>query len=167
MLLTIFSFWGVFWVDGNSYTDAEKHYIEIAKMLDKKASSLPEAVQVLSQINHPWLLIIDNADDISQDYDRYFPTGNRGIVLMTSRNPHCRVYQTIGCASLGGLPSEVAIRLVLKAAEIPLETQKSLEGGAHKVCTLFDGHPFALISAGSYIARGYCNFDQYPQIYQR
>lgn len=154
-------------MDVSSYTTAEKAYINIAKKLDEKASSLPEAVQVLAEVGHSWLLIIDNADDPTQDYEMYFPPGNQGIVLMTSRNPDCHVYQTIGFESLGGLPTKDAMRLLLNAANIPVNTHKSHSESARDVCQLLGYHALALIAAGSYIARGHCRLDEYPHIYKR
>lgn len=166
-LLTHSRFWGVFWVDVSSYAIAEKAYIKIAKKLDRNASSLPEAVQVLAEIGESWLLIIDNADDPTQDYDAYFPPGNRGIVLMTSRNPDCRTYQTIGFESLQGLPTEDAIQLLLNAANVPAKRHAELETSARNVCRLLGYHALALIAAGSYIGRGHCGLDQYADVYQK
>lgn len=41
----------------------------------------------LSNQQKPWLLIIDNADDPDIDATRYFPGGERGTILLTTRNP--------------------------------------------------------------------------------
>lgn len=154
-------------MDVSSYPIAEKAYINIAKKLDQNVSSLPEAVRILAEVGHSWLLIIDNADDPAQDYDMYFPPGNRGIVLMTSRNPDCRAHQTIGFESLEGLPPEDAKCLLLTAANVPVEKQAAFGVSALNVCRLLGYHALALIAAGSYIARGHCRLDQYPDIYMR
>ena len=41
----------------------------------------------LSCLTRPWLLLIDNADDPDMEVTRYFPGGERGVILMTTRNP--------------------------------------------------------------------------------
>jgi len=35
------------------------------------------------------------------------------------------------------------------------------------VVTLLGSHPLALIQAGSYVARGHCTLQEYPQVYRR
>ncbi|KAK5049114.1 hypothetical protein LTR84_005537 [Exophiala bonariae] len=150
-----------------SYAIAEKAYIKIAKKLNQNAASLPEAVQLLAEVGHSWLLIIDNADDPAQDYDAYFPPGNRGIVLLTSRNPDCRTHQTTGFESLKGLPTKDGVRLLFNAANTPPEWREEFGPSAKNVCQLLGHHALALIAAGSYIGRGHCDLNQYPDIYQK
>ena len=47
-----------------------------------------------------WLLIINNADDPNMDISTIFPVGNRGSILVTTRNPHCRIHATVGSHEL-------------------------------------------------------------------
>jgi hypothetical protein len=54
------------------------------------------AINWLSNLRNPWLLIIDNADDRDFKLDEYFPRGNRGHVLITTRD-----YATGGMVQLG------------------------------------------------------------------
>ena len=89
-LLTKTSFWGVSWVDVSTETLAESGFLDIAGRLQVPAKTLEEARQALANLKERWLLILDNADDPKVDYQRYFPTGLRGVVMLTSRNDECR-----------------------------------------------------------------------------
>ena len=66
----------------------------------------------LSGLEMPWLLVIDNADDLEFDYSRYFPSGERGHILVTSRNPECRIHATIGSHEFKDMEEEDSITLV-------------------------------------------------------
>jgi tetratricopeptide (TPR) repeat protein len=161
------SFWGIFWVDVSTATLAETGFLNIAKRLGVSAETMEEARQILANVEQPWLLILDNADDHLFDYQSYFPTGYFGVVLMTSRNLECSRYATVGCQALEGLDKEDAPRLLLKAAEIPTDQCSMYDTDVRTVATLLGSHPLALIQAGSYVARGHCTLQEYPQVYQR
>jgi len=159
-------FWGVFWVDVSSTTVAENTFRDIAKRVHASAAAFEEARQALANITRPWLLILDNADDPNIDYQHYFPTGNLGVVLMTSRNPQCSRYATIEHLSLEGLDDDAARSLLFQAAEIP-DPGGSQETDALRVSQTLGFHPLALIQAGSYVARGHCTLAEYIDVYQR
>jgi tetratricopeptide (TPR) repeat protein len=122
---------------------------------------------VLANVNQSWLLILDNADDPNFDYQVYFPPGNFGVVLMTSRNPECHRFATIGFEVLEGLDEEDARTLLLRAAAIHLDQWPLCEEHARAVADTLGPHPLALIQAGSYVARGHCTLQQYLQVHQR
>jgi tetratricopeptide (TPR) repeat protein len=167
--LTNNRFWGVFWVDVSSVTSAETGFLTMAKIIHAAAENLEEARQALSNIQQPWLLILDNADDCHFDYQAYLPTGNYGVVLMTSRNSECRRYATVlhDALALEGLDDSAARELLLRSANIPPDNHASHEGDARMVFTLLGLHPLAIIQAGSYVACGHCTLYEYPQHYQR
>jgi tetratricopeptide (TPR) repeat protein len=146
---------------------AETGFLNIAKRLGVSAETLEEARQILANVEQPWLLILDNADDHLFDYQSYFPAGHFGVVLMTSRNSECSRYATVGCQALEGLDKEDAPRLLLKAAEIPADQCAMYDIDVRTVATLLGSHPLALIQAGSYVARGHCTLQEYPKVYQR
>jgi len=49
----------------------------------------------LSSQQQPWLLLIDNFDDADIDVTRYFPGGDRGLILITTRNTSNKVHGII------------------------------------------------------------------------
>jgi hypothetical protein len=129
--------------------------------------TLEEAQQVLAGTDHSWLLILDNADDPNFDYQTYFPPGTSGIILMTSRNPDCCQYATLGSENLEGLDPEEAVCLLLRTAKVPSDQWHVRHVQARVVTDLLGSHPLALIQAGSYVGRGHCTLRQYPQVFQR
>lgn len=50
----------------------------------------------LSNLQQPWLLLVDNVDDPEIDVMRVFPGGERGVILITTRNPTNKRYGTEG-----------------------------------------------------------------------
>jgi hypothetical protein len=72
----------------------------------------------LSNSEDSWLLIIDNADNPLQDVSRYFPTGDGGVILLSTRNPHCKIHATVGSCEIGQMESEETVTLLLKTAAV-------------------------------------------------
>jgi NB-ARC domain len=163
--LTAARFWGVFWVDVSSETLAESGFLDIAGRLQIPAQTLEAARQGLANIKERWLLILDNADDPKVDYQRYFPTGSWGVVMLTSRNDECHQYATEKAFTLDGLSHDEARELLLKAARAPPAQRSTVEGDAQAVVSLLRSHPLALIQAGSYVSRGHCTLAEYPGVF--
>jgi hypothetical protein len=161
------SFWGIFWVDVDKPSTAERDFIAIAKNVGGSVESVPEALQVLSTTHRSWLLILDNADDPDFDYQVYFPPGTHGAVLMTSRVAECRRYSLDAFEALGGLEEDDSKELLLKASELAPDSWPSHDDQAKEVVRLLGSHTLALIQAGAYISQGHCQLQQYPEVYKR
>ncbi len=157
----------MFWIDVSSVDIAKNDFIALAKILGSAAESIDDARQVLANTPKSWLLVLDNADDPKFDYQGYFPSGNHGTVIMTSRLAECSSYNTVGSEALIGLETEQSRQLLLKAAEIPEESWTSHKEGAEEVVKVLGSHTLALIQAGAYIAKGHCELDRYPQEYNQ
>ncbi|KAG4420607.1 hypothetical protein IFR04_006314 [Cadophora malorum] len=160
-------FWGIFWVNVDNPSTAERDFIAVAKLLGHSAETIHEARQAFTNTQRSWLLILDNADDPDFDYQVYFPPGNHGAVLMTTRVTECRRYSPYAFEALEGLEEEDSKNLLLKAAEVPRESWSSCGYDAKEVVNLLGSHPLALIQAGAYISQGHCQLGQYPKVYQR
>lgn len=101
-----------------------------------------------------WLLILDNADDPGRDYQMYIPSGNRGAILMTSRNPRCGSLVTADDhEELDSLEEPECIQLLLKTAKLS-EVANDTEDNASAVSLVkhLGHHTLAILHAGSYIA---------------
>ncbi|KAF4954960.1 hypothetical protein FSARC_11989 [Fusarium sarcochroum] len=160
-------FWGIFWVDVSTPTRAESGFLEIGERLQPPTQKLKSVRQGLANLKEPWLLVLDNADDVDVDYQRYFPSGLSGVVLLTSRNAECQHYATAKWIHLEGLPDPNARSLLFNAAHVPEHKYQNLENDAQAVVSLLRSHPLALIQAGSYVARGHCVLGDYPRVYER
>ena len=136
-------------------------------MIDSSVKTVDEARQLFANTKESWLLILDNADDTEIDYQEYIPSGTCGTVVITSRNPDCQRYSTVGAETLAGLDIEDSVELLFKAAKIPRKSWPACEKDAKENVDLLGSHTLALIQAGAYIANGHCKLEEYPAEYRR
>lgn len=124
---------------------------------------MKETLQALANEKEHWLLILDNADDVSHDYSEYIPSGTYGTIIITSRNHECSKYSTAAknTVPLDELDADHARRLLLQTAQVPLVEWQSREKEADKIVELLGSHTLGLIQAGAYVAQGFCRLDQY------
>ena len=121
----------------------------------------------LSSVPESWALIMDNADDPCLDLSPYFPVGNRGVILITSRNPECTVHATVGSYELGAMNEDEAVTLMLKTAGIrDLSSQSTRETTRPVVLTL-GCLALAITQAGAVIRQGRCRMGEYCTLYAR
>jgi len=153
----------VFWVDVDSPSTAKNGFLTIAKTLESPAQDIKDVLILLANEKRPWLLVLDNADDPVFNYATYFPSGDRGAVLMTSRVHDCKSFSTIKAEDLEGLDLEHSVELLLKATRIEETLWPSQRADAEAIVGLLGSHTLALIQAGSYIAKGFSSLDQYPK----
>ncbi|MCJ1248161.1 hypothetical protein MMC30_005378 [Trapelia coarctata] len=87
------SFWGVFWIDASSDKTTQQAFARLAKVggVDPNERAVKDW---LSNLEDPWLLIIDSADDSEVKVETLFPEGERGHILITTRDPSHKVHGT-------------------------------------------------------------------------
>lgn len=158
-------FWGVFWIDASSAQTAERAFAEIGLMGNLEAR--PEAgLSWLTRQELPWLLVIDNADDIRFNYANYFPSGERGHILLTSRNPECKVHATVGSKEFRDLETEDAITLLLRAIskddDVYIQEKRI---SALPVVKALGCLPLALSQAGAAIRQKFYALEEYLDIF--
>ena len=117
----------------------------------------------LSNCKNPWLLIIDNADDQRLDLQEYFPKGERGHILITTRVKSNRRFGTVGLQSLEfeGLKHDDASSLLLKTASTPEPWDASVRKLANSITRVLGYLPLALIHAGKAILNHLCKLEEY------
>ena len=112
-----------------------------------------------------WLLIIDNADDPSMDVSQFFPPGNRGTVIVTTRNPDCKTQANVGSSEVRELPAEEAITLLLRASGEE-ETDLHSRHRARPVVDVLWYFALAIIHAGAVIRQKLYSFEEYCVAYR-
>ncbi|PMB73412.1 Kinesin light chain [Beauveria bassiana] len=161
-------FWGMFWIDGSSSENAQHSFSKIAKIggLEPNENA---AKNWLSSLQHPWLLLIDNADDPEMDLMRCFPSGERGVILITTRNPTNMRYGTEDklCFHFEKLEEEEASDLLLAAAAFPRPWGIPTKKQAVKIAQVLGYLPLALIHAGKAILEKLCSLADYTEYYER
>lgn len=161
MLTSTLSYWGIFWINAGSDELAKQTFQDIAK-IGGVADNISAAKHWLSNLKYRWLLIIDNADNPQIKLDQYFPEGERGHVLLTTRIPAHRDYGTVGSQffNFQGLDQNDGKDL-LKAASKPLPPDSLTEKLATSITQALGSLPLALIHAGKAIKKGLCKLDDY------
>ncbi|KAF2817454.1 uncharacterized protein BDZ99DRAFT_374465 [Mytilinidion resinicola] len=166
------NFWGVFCVDASSVQAAEHSFSQIVKFGGRQpseGSNQRAAKEWLSSLDEPWLLIIDNADDSSYPLEDYFPRGERGCILVTTRVPAYKVHGTVGTGSyrFDQLAIDEANDLLLKAAGKPSPWDTSTRSAAELIADVLGFLPLALIHAGKAIMNGLCSLANYVEYYNK
>ncbi|KAM5459934.1 hypothetical protein McanCB49686_000970 [Microsporum canis] len=162
------SFWGVFWIDASSHERIRQTYAEIGKF-GKVEPNHSAAMHWLSNLEERWLLIIDNADDPHIDLHEYFPKGDRGCIIVTTRNPAHKVYGNIqpGFFEFQGMEDDDARALLLRAARLSEPWDADSSSWAVQITKQLGFLALALIHAGAAIRNGLCTLKDYLTFYDR
>ncbi|KAG9231001.1 hypothetical protein BJ875DRAFT_470717 [Amylocarpus encephaloides] len=161
-------FWGVFTVDASSPETAQQSFVTIARFC-KIDPNERAAKSWLSSSERPWLLLIDNADDSKLEIERYFPDGDQGLILITTRDPSISKHGTIGQRfyHFDRLAQEEASELLLRAAGHLKPQAPSILQLASTISKALGALPLALIHAGNAIRARYCGLGDYLEYYDR
>lgn len=120
----------------------------------------------LANTRHSWLLIIDNADNHENDYAAFFPSGNDGNIILTTRNPLCRDLATVGSVDLDYLDLQHATSLLFQAAAIAVSSREEKQKAAEAVVQILGFHTLAIIQAGAFVKLHRCPLERYPDIFK-
>lgn len=159
-------FWGIFWIDASSEETARQTFIDIGRLCGANVGTFEQVKTWLANIRHSWLLIIDNADNPDIDYAAFFPSGNKGNIILTTRNPQCRDLATIGFEDLDHLDLQDAKSLLFKAAGIAASSREHNSKAAEKVVQDLGVHTLAIIQAGAFIKLRFCSLEGYPILFR-
>jgi len=140
--------------------------VEVARICGLEAD-FTAAKRRLANLEDPWLLIIDNADNPQLDVLRYFPTGDRGTILLTTRNPDCKVHATSGSFEIREMELEDAITLLLRTTEAEDVFDAASRSLAKPVVETLGCLALAIVHAGAVIRQGLCNMEEYCGTYSR
>ncbi|KAF6223218.1 hypothetical protein HO133_000060 [Letharia lupina] len=159
-------FWGVFWIDASSEETAKQSFIDIGKLCGGKAETFEQVKTWLANICYSWILIIDNADNPDIDYAIFFPSGEKGNILLTTRNQQCCAHATVGREDLDHLDLQDATSLLFKAAGIAESSRGDNHKAAEKVVQDLSYHTLAIVQAGAFIKLRFCSLEEYPILFK-
>lgn len=159
------SYWAIFTIDATTLRLAAESYSTIGKIggLEGTESS---GKYFLSQIREPWLLIIDNTDNPDIHLPNLFPPGNRGHILVTTRNRDFQDYGNVGSIELGGLKEEEALYLLLRSARISMPWDYSIKTAGNEITRTLGYLALAVKQAGTAISQKLCNLTEYLEFHQ-
>ena len=157
----------VFWVDASSVESITMSLRGISSISAAQASCLDDSVesvlQWMSGIQEEWLIVFDNADEPPVHVvEKFIPPGNRGNILITSRNRSMgRVISFENVIEINEMEEADAITLLLKAS--CLDASAEHIELARNIVTELGCMPLAVDQAGAYIEAGRCSIDKYLQ----
>ena len=128
----------------------------IASVAEKDPPTEIAAKNWLTNAKNPWLLIIDNADKLEEPIESYFPQGERGCILITTRNFELAQQGTCGKRyyHFSSLQEDEANELFLRAAEKPSPWTSVINQLAAAITKALGFLPLALVQAGKAILGG-------------
>ena len=138
--------------------------MEVARLLQVD-QSVASVKRQLANTPHTWLLVFDNADDPDMSLAPYLPAGDRGDIIVTSRNPECRHYSTVGSREVGTLSLDDSVSLLNKViygmTSLP---PPSTEG--KRIVEVLGCLALAIVQAGAYIRETSCTPQEYLGTYK-
>ena len=155
----------VFWIDASSLESINMSLKGISSIPAAQAfcldGSTESALQWISVIEEEWMIVFDNADDLPPDVvAKFIPPGNRGNILITSRNRSMRrVIASENVIEINEMEEADAITLLLKSSCLDASAEH-LQAAKTIVASL--GYmPLAVDHAGAYIEAGKCGINEY------
>jgi hypothetical protein len=121
----------------------------------------------LNNTAHTWLLVFDNADDTGISLTKYFPAGGRGDVIITSRNPDCQLYSTVGREEIGQMARDEAHSLLSKTAYGQVQISEDVATDIGRLVDALSCLALAVVQAGAYIQKTKYSPAKYLLIYDR
>ncbi|KAG9086747.1 hypothetical protein FS749_003417 [Ceratobasidium sp. UAMH 11750] len=137
--------------------------------LKKIGDAHTDTIQWLSIRRERWLMVFDNADDPNLDVPSFFPQGDHGSILITTRNSHLSIIAQGAdpeCSVFSMYPGE-ALELLLKAARLKIEQMSEADRNiVVKLLQEFGHLALAIVHAGAYIQCSPCTVAQYYDMFR-
>jgi tetratricopeptide (TPR) repeat protein/transcriptional regulator with XRE-family HTH domain len=161
----------VLWINAASDEAILSSFMTLAELLpagiareETDQSKLVKAIKGwLEQCQQPWLVIFDNADEMSL-LQPYLPQRGNGSLLLTTRSH-----------AVGSLAAPIEVEnmglvegtaFLLQRAQRQQADENERDEATNLVIAL-DGFPLALDQAGAYIEETGCSFSDYLQLYRQ
>ncbi|KAJ5515693.1 hypothetical protein N7527_007253 [Penicillium freii] len=146
------SYWGVFWLNAGE---------DCIESLNPTSSGIYMADK-LSDVEKPWLLIVDNAQDLTQAR-RHFPSGDKGHILVTTRSSPPA---SVDSVHVSEMDPEEEKGFLLWAAGLTLPWRGSELAWADEVIRQFSPkvNLLTLTHVGAPIRNGLCTREDYVSL---
>jgi tetratricopeptide (TPR) repeat protein len=159
-------YWAIFWVDASSNDRIQQCFTQLARLLQVDVN-VDSVKRKLANTSQSWLLVFDNADDPNLNLAPYLPAGNRGDIIITSRNPQHQHYSTVGFKEVARLSLHDSILLLTKVVYGEIHILPHTSEERKKFVKVLGCHALAIVQAGYYIRETSCSLSDYLEIYQR
>ncbi|KAJ6095744.1 hypothetical protein N7486_006490 [Penicillium sp. IBT 16267x] len=160
------NYWAIFTIDASSPETAKQSFCKIGRMGGLEATE-DSGKHFLSQSQKTWLLIIDNADKEDIIFESLVVPGERGHILVTSRNPDLRRQGNVGAVEVKGLKKQEAFKLLMKVADILPPWDLSTETAANQITKTLGYLALPVFQVGNIIYNKICNLQEFMGFWQR
>lgn len=123
------------------------------------------AMTWLSSLTRPWLLLVDQADDLDVSVEDYVPQGDHGFIVQTTRIPVKSMYSS-SAYRLGNMEVAEAVDLLLSIVYGSYAWTPSASKSASIIANHLNYVPLALVTAGRTILNGVCTLDSFVAYYE-
>jgi tetratricopeptide (TPR) repeat protein len=155
----------VLWAQADMHETLTSSYLAIATLLDLPEKETSESTRVIAAVKHwlithtNWLLILDNADELTLARDFLSPTVGGHVLLTTRAQAMGRLARRV---DVEVLPTEVGALFLLRRAGLSDRDAPM----ARAICQEVGGLPLALDQAGAYIEETGCSLLEYQRLFQ-
>jgi tetratricopeptide (TPR) repeat protein len=169
----------VLWVRSESHESLVSDFAALASTLELREKDEADQFHVLvavkrwMQVHGPWLLILDNADDLAL-VSNFLPRRAGGAILLTTRSQIPGLH--IKKIELNQMSREEGVTFLLRRSGFNEDEdgEKNLSAivsdaerrAAEELWELTDGLPLALDQAGAYVAARQCSLANYLHLYR-
>jgi tetratricopeptide (TPR) repeat protein len=158
----------VFWVPVLSAATFGEAYVEIARVLQiqrrDKGEDLKELVRLhlSSDAAGPWLLILDNVDDMEmvRNLSQYLPEGDGGLILVTTRS------RDVALSAADGVIVDLHEMSLQEAKSVLQNRLKDLgdNAAAEELLSELNYLPLAIAQAAAYLKRNQISIAKYLEL---
>ena len=111
--------------------------------------------------------MFDNADDSDLSLHLYLLAGERGDVIITSRNPGYQHYNTIGYREVGKMSLNGSVSLLTKMVYGATGPSQQLAKEGKMIIEALGYLVLAIVQAEAYICETACALQNYLEVYER
>ena len=165
----------VLWALADTRESLISGYLAIAQVLNlpekcaEAQQTVIQAVKMWLQTHDSWLLILDNADNLSLA-NEFLPSTFEGHLLITTRAQATGT--RIHCTEVDTMTQDVGALFLLHRAKLTAINTEINDIDSHdlftayEICKELGGLPLALDQAGAFIESAQCSLQDYYKLYQ-
>ncbi|PFH48137.1 hypothetical protein AMATHDRAFT_6077 [Amanita thiersii Skay4041] len=158
-----------FWIDASSEDTIISSFKAIVKSTDilvgNSGSSAQQILQEIGKMKKAWFMIYDNADGPPSLVQKYLPQGNKGNIIITSRNGALKRLTSNCGTEVTQMRDDEAVLLLVKAAGFDDAIMD--KEGYKEIISKLGCIPLAVDMAGAYMQATQCSPSDYLELFSK